>query len=918
MALKDLLDRPDIPADAKEEIRQELLNFQTEKLKQFAIYKSGFDGAINGEAIADGDTGILLDCNEALTRMVNRTKDELIGQPQTILHPQQVGDSSFKRHLVIGGEIIETQIITKDGIVRDVEIRANTLELNGQKLIHGEFLDITDRKRAEETLNNSKLFLSMLLETISVPIFYKDLEGRYTGFNKAFEIFFGKSREQLIGKSVFDINPPELAKIYHAEDIKLFEKPSSQVYDSQVRDAQGVLRDVVFHKASLINAQGSVIGLIGAILDITERKRAEEVLHESEERFRSAFLHSPIGMALVSLDGKWVMGNTSLCSIVGYSEAELMTKTLQDITHPADQNADMEYVHQMLDGKIANYTMEKRYYHKDGHIVWVLLAVTLVKNSTGTPLYFISQIEDITKRKQTGKDLLESKTLVDSIVENVPLMIFLKEAQDLRFVVFNRAGEELLGYNRKDLLGKNDFDFFPPEQATYFVKKDREVLNGEKDILDIPEEVIKTAKKGIRILHTRKVCIRGADGVTKYLLGISEDITEAKEMERILIEGKQKAEELNTMKDQLLHNTSHEMRTPLNGIMGFAEIISGSEEAPEEIRGYARKIYNSGNHLLGIIKDILALAKIGSGNDKVTKNPINLYNILHVVGDLLTVDIQNNQVEFAIDYSARLPKEFVADGEKIQQIITNLVSNAVKFSHKGQVKIRVDCGETIGSSVDCLIHVSDTGFGIQKEKLHLLFKRFSQVDGSSTRKYGGTGLGLAISQSLAQLMDGEITVASEYGEGTTFTLRLPLTINHEKRIISGKKVIKTCNAKVLIVDDDPTATELCAVILGIIGCKTDIAKNGKIALDMLDKNNYDVILMDCHMPEMDGFEATKAIRGKEKQTQKHVPIIALTAAAFEEDGIKCSEIGMDDYISKPMKMADLENKIIKWTKHPSN
>ncbi|MBF0503203.1 MAG: PAS domain S-box protein [Candidatus Riflebacteria bacterium] len=647
MVLTDIMDKPGASAVSSDEAGQEVLDFQAEKLKQAILYKVLFDQSMNGEAVADADTGILLECNETLARMVGRSREELIGQPQTILHPPQVGNSSFKRHLTMGGETIETQIITKEGIVRDVEIKSNHINISGRRLFHGEFHDITERKLAEEALRESERKHRTLLETLPQKIFLKDINSVYISCNENFAGDLRIRTEEIAGRTDYDFFPKELADKYRGDDKEVVESgKAKEVEEKYIRDGGPVFVHTI--KTPLKDGQGNIIGVLGIFHDITKRKKAEEALRESEERYRQLFEHAPFGIGLATLDGKVLAANKMMDLIMGCSTEELKAVNLANTyVNPSDRVELISIVKKF--GHVVDFPT--KFKRRDGTEFDVSLTVGIV-DIGGTVLQ--TQVQDITERKKAEEKLREA----------------------------NRA------------------------------------------------------------------------------LGAA----------------KEKAEELNRLKDQLLHNTHHELRTPLNSIMGFAGVISASPEATEKIRDQAKIIHRSGKNLLNIINDILTLARIDAGSEQIIKVPINLYAILRGIGELLAKEIQKNQIEFEIEYPASSPKTFLADGEKIQQIISNLTNNAVKFTQHGQVKIKVDCGEIIGDTVECLISVSDTGVGIPKEKLHLLFQRFSQVDGSSTRKYGGNGLGLAISQSLTRLMGGEIKVTSEFGKGTTFTLRIPLTL----------------------------------------------------------------------------------------------------------------------------------------------
>jgi len=257
---------------------------------------------------------------------------------------------------------------------------------------------------------------------------------------------------------------------------------------------------------------------------------AEEALRESEERFRLTIDAAPIGMALVSLDGRFVRVNRAFCEVVGYEPADLTNLTFQDITHPEDLDTDLAPAGQLARGEIPRYQREKRYVRKDGTVVDAMLSASILRSPAGAPLYYIAQIQDITERKRVEKELRDANAFLDAIIENIPLMLFIKESASLRFVRFNRAGEDLLGWPRQSLVGKSDFESWPPEQAEFFVQKDHETIK-RGNVVEIDEEPIQTRHQGVRLLRTKKVPILDASGNPLYVLGISEDITERRRIE---------------------------------------------------------------------------------------------------------------------------------------------------------------------------------------------------------------------------------------------------------------------------------------------------------------------------------------------------------------------------------------------------
>ena len=322
--------------------------------------------------------------------------------------------------------------------------------------------------------------------------------------------------------------------------------------------------------------------MLGAVIDITDRKQleealqdietrkhVEEMLRESEERFRGTFEQAAVGIAHVAPDGRWLRVNRRLCDIVGYTEQELWTRTFQDITHPDDLDRDLGYVRDMLDGKLQTYSMEKRYFRKDGSIVWIELTVSLVREPSGRPKYFISVVQDIEARKRAESERERLFLFLNSIVENIPDMVFVKDAKSLKFVLFNRAGEELLGYRRADLIGKNDYDLFPKAEADFFTGKDRAVLR-DKTLLDIPEEPIETGQSGERMLHTKKIPILDGQGEPVYLLGISEDITDRHHVEQMRHRHERETTTVN--------NILRAINTHLDVKAAFPEVCAGLRE----------------------------------------------------------------------------------------------------------------------------------------------------------------------------------------------------------------------------------------------------------------------------------------------------------------------------------------------------
>ncbi len=544
--------------------------------------------------------------------------------------------------------------------------------------------------------------------------------------------------------------------------------------------------------------------------------------------------------------------------------------------------------------------------------------VALLRELAGDLSYGIASHRRRLSQARTEDALLQSALEFRTLFDAANDAIFIADL-DGRFLEVNQVACDRLGYRRDELLRMTVNDIDTPAFASEQSKRLERLLQSRQNLF----ETVHISRTGAELPVEISCCLfeyRGASAV----LCVARDIRERKRLQAAanntaaeLERAKTEAENASRAKSQFLANMSHEIRTPMNGIVGMSGILLDTSLTPEQ-RECAQTIRKSADALLTIVNDVLDFSKIEAGRMILDCARFDIVTRLAEIGDLLTPQICAKGLNYS--FEADVEHRWVnADEGRIRQIVLNLLWNAVKFTDRGEVTLRVSEALSTSGDATFTIAVSDTGIGIAELDLPLLFHQFSQVDSSMTKKREGTGLGLAISARLAELMNATLTVSSELGEGSTFVLAIPLERAEPAARAPEKSqqepdhaLVSQKHRRVLLAEDNVVNQKIGVRLLEKCGCSVDLAANGKEAVEMAGRFPYDLIFMDCGMPEMDGFEATRAIRAAQHYGAR-IPIVALTAHAIAGTREECLACGMDDYVAKPVSLDAIEQALRHWS-----
>jgi PAS domain S-box-containing protein len=909
------------------------------------LYQTIVSQAAEAITLIDAETLNLVEFNNAACELLGYTREEFAQLRFPDIH--QLSEQKIREIaaglIQRGGDDFDAVRRRKDGTLRDVHVSMRVIRMNGRDLYSIIWSDITERKLSQQKLQESESRFRRLFEDIKQPaLLIKD--GIFVDANKAaLHDLRASSAAGVIGLSPGDISP-EYQPDGQKSEFKAMDMNGQAIKDGahifiweHVRLNGEHFMAKVMLTALVINGEQY---LHVTWNDITEQLRAEKSIRASEARYRL--------LAENSTDFVWLFANNenryeyvspSVQKMLGYTLNEMSNfdiySQLESGVRDDLRNSMESRIRDYQDGDTSKVTAmnEMKMIRKDGCPIYVEVVTTFIPEGNGLVTKILGVTRDVTARRLADLEAKKKEAEYRTAIETSRDGFLLIEGSEGRIIQTNEGYVAMTGYQLHELEGMliseidNEQDQAAVSASMLSIRQQGSAIfestHRRKNGTELPVEISVNFSPEyggryftfVRDITERKTTARQLEEYSRHL----EDLVATRTFE--LEKARKFSDAANQAKSTFLANMSHEIRTPMNAVIGFAHLLQRDLKEPAHLQKL-EKITSSAKHLLGIINDILDLSKIEANHLSLEQVSFNVLASIDHACSNINEKVQQKNLRLVEDIDPRLLQLTVSgDQLRLNQILINYLSNAVKFTDQGEIIIRVRLlGEEEPDLLRLKFEVQDTGIGVTEEQQKRLFEPFQQGESSTTRKYGGTGLGLVISRRLARLMGGDTGVASTPGVGSNFwfTVLLKRSTEIQKEFIpkTSLQIRPRKNARILLVEDNQINQEVAMELLTAAHLQVVIAENGAIAVQKVEQHDYDLILMDMQMPVMDGLEATRLIKATAKG--KSIPILAMTANAFEEDRQRCIDAGMVDFLSKPVDPEKLYETLAQWLQDESN
>ena len=754
--------------------------------------------------------------------------------------------------------------------------------------------NITDLRDSERTLRDQEFLFRAILDASSSAIFVKDEQGRYLQVNRRAAEIFGRPASEIVGRTPRELLPKHIAEELEANDNEVFER-NAPIQREEAMIENGEPRTFLSAKFPVETGGKKVV--CGIATDITERSRLDQQLQAERARFAMVLDGIDLGTWFCNLPFDNLHWDHRCKAHFGLSaDAPVTIETFFDTIVPEDREPTENAINTAI-ATGGTYDTVFRTQGPVGPIRWIRALGRASYTEDGTPQHFDGITLDVSHSHQVEQSLQQSEERYRSLVQATAAIVWVSDPQG-HFAVPQSKWESYTGQPFKEHRGDGWTGAIHPEDREALLEgfstaaQTKQVYQGSGRVWHEPT-------RSYRHFEVRAVPLFCPAGEIREWVGTIFDVQERREVELAALES-------NRVKSEFLANMSHELRTPMTGMRGMLEMLFDTSLTDHQ-RDCLITIQDCAQGLMAVLDDVLDLSRIEAGNLVLSPRPYELRSAIASTLALFRLQAEERALDLKIEVDTNLPPALLGDPDRVRQVLVNLVSNAMKFTREGAVELTVGVrGERVR------FEVRDTGIGIRDEDLERLFVPFVQLDSSTSRQYEGTGLGLSIVRRLVKLMDGELGVESVFGEGSTFWFELPLV---EASLVKPKTPANhkvwspgSLKAHILLVEDNAINRKVVEAQLNKLGLDVTALELGVFALAELRERSYDLIFMDCQMPELDGYETTRRLRRQGVKT----PIIALTAHAMPGERERCLKAGMDDYLTKPLSREDLCAALRQW------